>query len=78
MNKTINIQCGIYDTVYRLIQHRDGDISVKSPTIKWVGNTGSLAFITTRVADCNKNKVLQFFRDEELCNDDGHILDDYL
>lgn len=47
--KTISTKVGIYDTEYRLIQHRDGSISVKTPYVKWVGNTGSLAFKNVRI-----------------------------
>jgi len=47
--KTINTTCGIYNTEYRLINHRDGSISVKAPYIKWIGNTGSLAFRVVKI-----------------------------
>lgn len=42
--KTIDTTCGIYDTEYTLIAHRNGSITVKAPYIKWVNNTGNLAF----------------------------------
>lgn len=49
MAKTIDIKCGIYDTEYTLTEHRDGSISVKAPYIKWVNNTGNLAFQTVNI-----------------------------
>jgi hypothetical protein len=42
--KTIDIKCGIYDTEYTLKSHRNGSITVHAPYIKWVNNTGNLAF----------------------------------
>ena len=47
--KTIDTQCGIYNTEYRLIKHKDGTISVKSPYIKWTNNTGRLAFKDVKI-----------------------------
>jgi hypothetical protein len=47
--KTIDTQCGIYNTEYRLIKHKDGSISVKTPYIKWVNNSGSLAFKNVKI-----------------------------
>ena len=44
--------CGImysYNTAYKLIAHRDGSYSVKTPYIKWVGGTGTLAFKTVKI-----------------------------
>ena len=48
-NKTIDTTVGIYDTQYTLINHRDGSISVKCPYVKWVGNTGCLAFEVIKI-----------------------------
>ena len=53
---SISTTCGIYETEYTLIKHRNGDISVKTPYVKWTGNTGSLAFkkikVTKFVSQC--------------------------
>lgn len=42
--KNIAVKCGIYDTAYTLTAHRDGTVTVKAPYIKWLNNTGNLAF----------------------------------
>lgn len=47
--KTYDTICGIYNTEYRLISHRDGSYTVKAPYIKWVGNSGSLAFKMVKI-----------------------------
>ena len=49
MAKTIDTKVGIYNTEYTLVAHRDGTISVKTPYIKWVGNSGSLSFKTVKI-----------------------------
>ena len=64
--KTIETKCGIYDTQYTLIQHRDGSISIKTPYIKWVNNSGSLAF---RIVKINK------FVEQALANFGDGIVD---
>ena len=46
--RTIETQCGIYQSKYTLTIHRDGEVSVKCPVIKWVNNSGSLSFETRR------------------------------
>jgi hypothetical protein len=42
--KTVPTKCGIYDSHYTLIRHRDGRVSVKAPYVKWYKGVGSLAF----------------------------------
>jgi|APLak6261659701_1056019.scaffolds.fasta_scaffold00028_14 hypothetical protein len=49
--KTIETTCGIYNTKYLLINHKDGSISIKSPFIKWINNTGVLAFKNVKIKD---------------------------
>ena len=58
MSKTINATVGIYNTQYTIINHRDGGISVKTPYIKWVGNSGGLAFKVVKI-----NKFVQQTKD---------------
>ena len=56
--KTLDTTCGIYNTEYKLIAHKNGTYSVKSPYIKWVNNSGSLAFKTVKI-----NKFKDFIVD---------------
>jgi len=64
MKKTINCKCGIYDTQYRLIEHRDGSLSVKDPYIKWEGLTGVLKFRVVSVPEKAKILVNRFFEEQ--------------
>jgi hypothetical protein len=64
--KTIETKCGIYDTEYTLIKHRDGSISIKTPYVKWVNNSGSLAF---------KNVKITRFIGQALANFSGSLTD---
>lgn len=47
--KTLDTQVGIYNTEYKLVCHRDGSHSVKTPYIKWTNNTGALAFKNVKI-----------------------------
>ena len=69
MNKSIDVTCGIYNTEYRLIQHKDGTISVKAPYVKWTDNSGSLSFRTVKISKDDKADVLAFFEEDELALD---------
>ena len=62
--KTINTTCGIYDTEYSLINHKDGCISVKTPFIKWTNNSGTLAF--------KKVKITKFIEKTKECFANGN------
>ena len=62
--KTINTICGIYDTEYSLINHKDGGISVKTPFIKWTNNSGSLAF--------KQVKITKFIEQTKKCFANGN------
>lgn len=64
--KTIETKCGIYETKYRLIRHHDGSISIKTPYIRWINNSGSLAF---RIVKINK------FAEQALDNFAGGTVD---
>lgn len=72
-NKVIDITCGVYQTEYRLIAHRDGSFSVKSPYVKWVGNTGHLAFNTTVVPKKRQTEVLEMFKDRVTLTSCGRL-----
>lgn len=72
-NKVIDVTCGVYQTEYRLIAHRDGSFSVKSPYVKWVGNNGSLAFNTAVVPEKRKASVLKMFENRETLSPCGTL-----
>ena len=76
MAKSISTQVGIYDTQYTLINHRDGSISVKTPYVKWTGNSGVLAFKNIKITkfvdavkDCFSDYDNSEFSISELIND---------
>jgi hypothetical protein len=60
----ITTTCGIYETEYTLINHRDGSISVKAPYIKWINNNGSLAFKTIKIDKFSEQAKLCFLDDD--------------
>jgi hypothetical protein len=77
--KTIDTQCGIYNTEYTLIKHRDGSISVKTPYIKWVNNSGSLAFKIVKIKrfaeqaiDCFKGSDAEMSISEIVYENESH------
>lgn len=59
--KTISITVGIYDTTYRATFHRNGDITVRAPYVKWTGDTGSLAFKRITLSGDDAVAAKQFF-----------------
>lgn len=65
--KTLSVKCGIYDTQYRLITHRDGTITVKYPEIIWSNNTGVLKFsrVSFEKGDL-ANKIKECFADQTM------------
>lgn len=63
MNK-ISTQCGIWETSYRLIKHKNGSISVKAPFVRWKNNNGSLAFRNVLIKKF-VDQALACFADEE-------------
>ena len=66
--KTLDTTCGIYDTRYTLTSHRDGSITIKSPYIKWVRNTGSLEFRNAHFqAGELANRIKEAFANQSLC-----------
>ena len=79
MKKQIACKCGIFDTAYTLICHRDGSVSIKAPFIKWSYNNENLYFWTSRVSSPEMvKKVKGFFERQELATDTGGTLDEYM
>lgn len=82
---SINCTEGIYDTEYICREYKDR-IVITRPFIHWRNNTGSLDFekITwlkkTKIGEENKRikTILNFFKKNELCDEFGCILDDFL
>jgi hypothetical protein len=71
MNKSIDVQVGIYNTEYRLINHRDDSISVVMPELceSRNGSNIKLCHRTVHVADDDKADILKFFQSGELVLD---------
>ena len=44
MNKSIEMQVGIYESSARLICHRSGSVTIRYPIIVWAKNSGALGF----------------------------------
>lgn len=59
MANTIDMQVGIWDTVVRLINHRDGTASIKYPYIKWSNNSGNLDFKLVKIENLDDAKKLK-------------------
>lgn len=79
MNRTICVKVDIWDTKYKLTQHRNGSISVRMPFTRWRGNSGSLDFEIIKISNQSKVKQVKwFFENNTLVTDDGSILDYYL
>jgi len=49
MKHYINVTVGIYNTHYSITHHRDGSVTVRAPYIRWINNTGNLAFSRTKL-----------------------------
>ena len=58
MDRKIDVSVGIYNTEYTLVNHHDGSVSIKTPYVKWAGNSGSLAFKVVKI-----NKFVQQAKD---------------
>lgn len=79
INKTIEIECGIYNTHYRLVEHRDGTITVIVPYIKWKNNSGSLDFEKNKIKHPSiVSEIKKFFEKNELTNDQEETIRDYI
>ena len=82
---TIDCQQGIWDTEYVCREYSD-KIVITRPYTLWEKNSGSLAFekITwpkkTKTGEENKRVkiILDFFKNDELADNDGCILDEFL
>ena len=70
VKRNLAIQCGVYNTHYNLVIHRDSSLTVKRPFIKWIDNTGSLDFESICITDPDEAKnVIKFFEAQT------HVLD---
>lgn len=67
MNRQILKTLGIYDTAYRATFHRDGDVSVKVPYVRWECGTGNLTFKMVRTHGNTAKDVAKFFRANTDC-----------
>lgn len=65
MNRIINTTVGIYETAYVANFHRNGDVTVSVPYVKWSGSTGSLAFKKIRTTGKDANYIRNCFADND-------------
>jgi hypothetical protein len=61
MSRYINVTCGIYNTYYELVSHRDGSVTVRVPGISWRDNTGTLKHSKVWINDPKKSPELSVF-----------------
>ena len=66
MNNFLSVKTGIYETGYSAVFHRNGDVTVREPFVKWNGNTGVLSFRKTRLSGREAGAVREFFTAGEL------------
>lgn len=59
MSNTIDTTCGIYDTEATVVFHRDGTSTIRAPYIKWVNNSGNLAFKKVKITNTNHVAILR-------------------
>ncbi len=80
MNKRIDCKQDIWDASYRLIEHKDGTISVKYPvTIETTQNSFNLSYKKIKIVSANRIKeIKKFFERIELADDYGTTINDYL
>ena len=79
MRYTIDVTCGIYNTQYSIIRHRDGSVTVKAPYIDWRDNTGCLMFMRCLVTGKKAELVKKLFAMDELYDyDSGETMDSLL
>jgi hypothetical protein len=73
MNNTIAAQVGIYENVkYRCIGHRDGSVTVVAPCVRWIGNTGALAYRRVRLTGQDAIDALRCFTSGRIWPGNGH------
>lgn len=75
-NNSINMTCGIYDTEITCIRHRDGSTTIRAPYIKWINNTGNLAFRKFRVFGAASKAARRLFDAGEIADETGVTLYD--
>jgi hypothetical protein len=62
--KNLNVQVGIYDTQATITRHRNGTVTIRAPYIKWVNNTGYLAFEKLIFCGDMADRAKRVFTDE--------------
>jgi hypothetical protein len=55
------VTVGIYNSEYTMTEHTDGSITVCIPYVKWVNNTGTLAFEERTYSGKRADKIKEFF-----------------
>jgi hypothetical protein len=79
VNRFIECKTGIYDTYFTLTCHRNGSVTVKSPSIKWEHNSGCLNFCRTTIqAGKRAEMVKHFFAIDEMVDENQNVLMDIL
>jgi len=77
--KSISVKVGIYDTAYKLIEHRDGSVTVMAPWIRWVGSSGNLDFAHITITNpLLVSQIIRFFDNDILVDDTGETLDNLI
>ncbi len=75
--KSIDVTVGIYDTEATITRHRNGTVSIRAPYIKWVDNTGHLAFERIYLSGDTANLADRVFSDAPPISY-GEFVADYL
>jgi hypothetical protein len=76
MNRKIATTVGIYRATYTLTCHKDGSVTIRAPSIKWTGNTGTLAYTRYHVGRlCLISIIKTLFEAGELATEDGETMD---
>ena len=75
IKSTIDVTCGIYDTEYTVRDYRT-HIVVTEPYIKWVNNSGNLAFCKHKITNVDAMAIVRIMADDNemmLSDGDGTI-----
>ncbi len=70
--KSLDVQVGVYGTQATITRHRDGQVTIKAPFIKWVNSTGSLAFETIKLSNPAASLASEVFSDSPPMIDNGY------
>ncbi len=72
--KKIDVEVGIYDAQSEITRHKNGDVTVKEPFVKWVGQTGTLDFWEKRYTGREATIISAIFSDSPPENEYGDAL----